>query len=326
MNSVGSGSSNLCINDTLTDDELRSILAKLESEKDKEIFGLVCKRWLRLQSTERKKLAARAGPHRLRRMADRFTRLLESNLAQSVSWSFYPGVTDSDLNVIANGFTCLRVLNLHNCKVGEGCKGYCRSKYGVCLPVVAVPKEGACSWIGMKCDPIMERDARGAVGQIIRYEKAEGPVKVSRESHEPANFWEVFSRFLPLMDKSYSKVESFKSSAKVQPGERKVGSYDVDYEVFQKAIVGSFVPPFPSSEDEHETHLPARESSWSALRRKVSSSHMEEIVTAPKSSLPRVYSDSVLCIHSTKTSSPSSSSSPSYISPDSISSPSYISP
>ncbi|RYR31111.1 hypothetical protein Ahy_B01g055898 [Arachis hypogaea] len=96
----------------------------------------------------------------------------------------------------------------------------------------------------------------------------------------------------------------------------KVGCYDVDYEVFQKAIVGGFVPPFPSSEDEHETHLPARESSWSALRRKVSSSHMKEIVTAHKSSLPRVYSDSMLCIHSTKTSSPSSSSisssSPSY--------------
>ncbi|RYR25372.1 hypothetical protein Ahy_B02g059078 [Arachis hypogaea] len=111
---------------------------------------------------------------------------------------------------------------------------------------------------------------------------------------------------------------------------RKMGCYDVDYEVFQKAIVGGFVPPFPSSEDEHETHLPARESSWSALRRKVSSSHMKEIVTAPKSSLPRVYSDSMLCIHSTKTSSPSSSSisssSPSYISPDSIFSPSYISP
>ncbi|XLR21983.1 hypothetical protein S83_049883 [Arachis hypogaea] len=323
MNSVGSGSSNLCINDTLSDDELRSILAKLESEKDKEIFGLVCNRWLRLQSTERKKLAARAGPHRLRRMADRFTRMLELDLAQFVLRSFYPGITDSDLDVIANGFTCLRVLNLHNCKVGEGCKGYCRSEYRVCLPVVAVPEEGACSssysylfaldssgaflehiptaifvWIGMKCDPIMERDARGAVGQIIRYEKAEGPVKVSRKAHEPANFWEVFSKFLPLMDKSYSKVESFKSSAKVQP-------------------------------DEHETHLPARESSWSALRRKVSSSHMKEIVTAPKSSLPRIYSDSMFCIHSTKTSSPFSSSisssSPSYLSPDSVSSPSYIS-
>ncbi|OIV91255.1 hypothetical protein TanjilG_30477 [Lupinus angustifolius] len=112
---VVSGSS-ICINDALTEDEMRSILARLENEKDKEIFGLVCKKWLWLQSTERKKLSARAGPHMLQRMADRFTRLVELDLAQSASRSFYPGVTDSDLAVIANGFTCLRLLNLHNCK------------------------------------------------------------------------------------------------------------------------------------------------------------------------------------------------------------------
>lgn len=108
--------SGLCINEALTDDELRSILARFDNDKDKETFGLVCKRWLRLQSTERKKLAARAGPHLLRKMADRFTRLVELDLAQSVSRSFYPGVTDSDLAVIANGFRCLKILNLHNCK------------------------------------------------------------------------------------------------------------------------------------------------------------------------------------------------------------------
>ncbi|KAJ7954599.1 F-box/LRR-repeat protein [Quillaja saponaria] len=106
----------ICINETLMDDELRSILEKLENEKDKEIFGLVCKRWLHLQSTERKKLAARAGPHMLSKMAARFTRLVELDLSQSTSRSFYPGVTDSDLSVIANGFKCLRVLSLHNCK------------------------------------------------------------------------------------------------------------------------------------------------------------------------------------------------------------------
>ncbi|KAG4933473.1 hypothetical protein JHK87_047475 [Glycine soja] len=47
------------------DDELRSILERVESEKDSETFGLVCKQWLQLQSTERKKLATRAGPHML---------------------------------------------------------------------------------------------------------------------------------------------------------------------------------------------------------------------------------------------------------------------
>ena len=106
----------ICINDALTDDELRSILSKLENDKDRDIFGLVCKRWLLLQSTERKKLAARAGPHMLQKMAARFSRLIELDMSQSISRSFFPGVTDSDIAVIADGLRCLTVLNLQHCK------------------------------------------------------------------------------------------------------------------------------------------------------------------------------------------------------------------
>jgi hypothetical protein len=108
--------SSVCVNEALTDDELRWVLSRLDSDKDKEVFGLVCKRWLNLQSTDRKKLAARAGPHMLRRLASRFTQIVELDLSQSISRSFYPGVTDSDLAVISEGFKFLRVLNLHNCK------------------------------------------------------------------------------------------------------------------------------------------------------------------------------------------------------------------
>nr|XP_019709261.1 F-box/LRR-repeat protein 12 [Elaeis guineensis] len=106
----------VCINKALTDDELRAVLARLEREEEKDTFGLVCKRWLRLQSSERRRLRARAGPAMLRRMADRFSSLVELDLSQSVSRSFYPGVTDSDLSVIATGFRGLRILNLQNCK------------------------------------------------------------------------------------------------------------------------------------------------------------------------------------------------------------------
>ncbi|XP_061374389.1 protein-tyrosine-phosphatase MKP1 isoform X2 [Gastrolobium bilobum] len=180
-------------------------------------------------------------------------------------------------------------------------------------------------WIGKNCEAIMERDARGAVGQIVRYERVQGHVIMIKEGEEPAYFWDAFSKFLPLMDKSGDKVENSKSSVKIWPGERKVDSYDVDFEVFKKAITGGFVPPFASSEDEHEIHLPAREGSWSFLRRKVSSATLKEFVSAPKLSFPRVYSDSMLCIRTSENSSPcssllSSSSSPLYVSPDSISS------
>ncbi|KAK7394247.1 hypothetical protein VNO78_14769 [Psophocarpus tetragonolobus] len=185
-------------------------------------------------------------------------------------------------------------------------------------------------WIGKSCEAIMERDARGAVGQIVRYEKVQGPIVMIREGDEPAYFWDAFSNFLPLMDKSESGVEDGILTTKFLPGQRKVDAYNVDFEVFKKAITGGFVPPFASS-DEHETHLPARESSWSGLRRKVSSANIKEFVSAPRISFPRVYSDSMLCIHasaklspssslSSSSSSISSSSSPSYVSPDSISS------
>ncbi|TKY64911.1 Protein-tyrosine-phosphatase MKP1 [Spatholobus suberectus] len=183
-----------------------------------------------------------------------------------------------------------------------------------------------CVWIGKNCEPIMERDARGAVGQIVRYEKVQGPIVMIKEGDEPAYFWDAFSNFLPLMDKSGNRVEDGKLTGKVLPGERRVEAYDVDFEVFKKAITGGFVPPFASSEDEHETHLPARESSWSVLRRKVSSANMKEFVSAPRLSFPRVYSDSMLCIHTSVNSSPSASLSSSSSSLSSTSSPSYVSP
>lgn len=109
----------VCINEILTDDELRAVLAKLQTEEERGGFGLVCKRWLRLQSTERRRLRARAGPAMLRRMADRFSGLAELDLSQSASRSFYPGVTDSDLSVIAAGFRSLLSLDLQNCKGGS---------------------------------------------------------------------------------------------------------------------------------------------------------------------------------------------------------------
>ncbi|KAJ7971319.1 protein-tyrosine-phosphatase MKP1-like [Quillaja saponaria] len=177
-------------------------------------------------------------------------------------------------------------------------------------------------WIGKNCESIMEREARGAVGQLVRYERVKGPILMIREGQEPGYFWDAFSNNLTLLEKSGNGVEVGNCAVK-----KKVDSYDVDFEVFQKAIMGGFVPPFASSENEHETHVPARESSWSVLRRKFASTDMKEFVSAPKLSFSRVYSDSMMLVHSSTNSSPpslssmsSSSSSPPYLSPDSLSS------
>ncbi|XP_057979488.1 protein-tyrosine-phosphatase MKP1 [Malania oleifera] len=200
-------------------------------------------------------------------------------------------------------------------------------------------------WIGKNCEAIMERDARGAVCQIVRYEKVQGPIIMIKEGEEPAYFWDAFSNLLPLMDKSFNGVDISESSVQICPGERKVDLYNVDFEIFQKAIIAGFLPPFASSETELETQLPVRKSSWSVLRRKFAPGSMKEFVSAPKLSFSRVYSDSMSMLSvdnnflvkqshspvnaSTSSSPPSSSSvssssslssSPFFLSPDSITS------
>ncbi|XLR07309.1 hypothetical protein S83_035247, partial [Arachis hypogaea] len=44
----------------------------------------------------------------------------------SVSRSFYPGVTDSDLDVIANGFTCLRIKEKDTVWFVKFCVPWCK--------------------------------------------------------------------------------------------------------------------------------------------------------------------------------------------------------
>jgi F-box and leucine-rich repeat protein 2/20 len=105
-----------CINDILTDDELLMILSKLELQGEKDWFGLVCKRWYKIQSGDRRRLCVPPGPAMLRRLLGRFSGLIELDMSQSLSRSFYPGVTDSDLELIADALPGLRVLLLQNCK------------------------------------------------------------------------------------------------------------------------------------------------------------------------------------------------------------------
>eukprot|EP00252_Welwitschia_mirabilis_P001693 TRINITY_DN11609_c0_g1_i1.p1 TRINITY_DN11609_c0_g1~~TRINITY_DN11609_c0_g1_i1.p1 ORF type:complete len:415 (-),score=45.20 TRINITY_DN11609_c0_g1_i1:223-1467(-) len=106
----------VCINDILTDDGLRAILRKIEDAHERNNFGLVCKRWLHIQSSERRRLCARAGPLMLQRLSRRFTRVHEIDFSQSASRSFFPGVSDNDLHTVASAFHSLRSLVLRDCK------------------------------------------------------------------------------------------------------------------------------------------------------------------------------------------------------------------
>ncbi|KAM3268400.1 hypothetical protein P3S67_031341 [Capsicum chacoense] len=106
------------------------------------------------------------------------------------------------------------------------------------------------------------------------------------EGEEPLYFWDAFSNFLPLTEKLKNRGDAVESSSKVCPGERKMDAYKIDFEIFQIASLGDFVPPFASCETEYETHLPVQESSWSMLRGKFVSRNMKDFVFSTKSGNP----------------------------------------
>ncbi|TVU18225.1 hypothetical protein EJB05_34314 [Eragrostis curvula] len=176
-------------------------------------------------------------------------------------------------------------------------------------------------WVGLKCDPVMEKDAKAAAYQVVRYEKVQGHIKLVREGLEPQEFWDAFSS-TPLNSDSNTKVskEQIDSASKSNPGSRQVESYDSDFELVYKAIAGGVVPAFSTSGAGDETHLPARESSWSLLRRK--------FITR---SLARVYSDSALIrdldprADRVQHLAAEASTSPPFLSPSSLSSDSSVS-
>lgn len=176
-------------------------------------------------------------------------------------------------------------------------------------------------WVGMKCDQVMEKDARAAAFQVVRYEKVQGHIKVVREGSEVPEFWDAFSS-APVNSDSNTKIskDQIDSASKTGPGNRRVESYDADFELVYKAITGGVVPAFSSSGAGDETHLPARESTWSSLRRKFISR-----------SLARVYSDSALIrdldprVDRVQHLAAEASTSPPFLSPSSLSSDSSIS-
>nr|XP_029120250.1 protein-tyrosine-phosphatase MKP1 isoform X1 [Elaeis guineensis]XP_029120251.1 protein-tyrosine-phosphatase MKP1 isoform X1 [Elaeis guineensis] len=172
-------------------------------------------------------------------------------------------------------------------------------------------------WIGKNCKLVMEKDAKAAAFQVVRYERVQGPIMMIEEGDEPREFWEAFSSAPPNSD-SATKInkEQIESAIKAGVGKRRVESYDADFELFYKAITGGVVPPFSSSEPGRETNLPARESNWSILRRKF---------------ITKVYSDSALLrntdprMNRMQLLTAEASTSPPYLSPSALSSDSSAS-
>ncbi|KAL2332725.1 hypothetical protein Fmac_013938 [Flemingia macrophylla] len=141
-------------------------------------------------------------------------------------------------------------------------------------------------WKGKHCDKVMSCNARSAAFQVIRYERAKGLILSIQEGEEPPGFW------IALSDEQRLSGDSEKGGIMEEPvllpsegvesdepvGSRKVDAYDLDFEIFHKALSGGVVPPFSLSDPGSETCLPAREHGWARLRRKFASG----LLTSPK--------------------------------------------
>ncbi|GAB4840481.1 hypothetical protein Ancab_021250 [Ancistrocladus abbreviatus] len=143
-------------------------------------------------------------------------------------------------------------------------------------------------WTGKYCNPVMSNNARMAAFQFIRYERAQGPVLTVGEGEEQCEFWYALSEE-PLKEGGDvtvlrgcraigSDVALSNPAVYVGVGNRKVDDYDLDFEIFHKALAGGIVPPLRLSECGSETCLPAREDGWDRLRRKFASDSMKEYV------------------------------------------------
>ncbi|CAL0306552.1 unnamed protein product [Lupinus luteus] len=149
-------------------------------------------------------------------------------------------------------------------------------------------------WTGKNCSCVMSSNAKSAADQVIRYERVKGPVLVIHEDEEPPDFWIALSNEQLLSD-ACDKAEVKKDAA--LPSEerikiddvvdkriplRKVDEYDLDFEIFHKALAGGVVPPFSAYSAESETLLPTRENNWGRLRRKLASSLIKGLLTSCK--------------------------------------------
>lgn len=143
-------------------------------------------------------------------------------------------------------------------------------------------------WIGKHCSPVMSDNARAAASQIVRYERVKGPVIIIKEGEETFEFWNSFSHRKGLSEDCHVKsveekgLSAGSDMATMCLNQRKLDEYDLDFEIFNRALAGGVVPPCPSSEAGSETCLPSRENGWNRLRSKFADGIMKEFATLSK--------------------------------------------
>ncbi|KAK9113601.1 hypothetical protein Syun_020398 [Stephania yunnanensis] len=142
-------------------------------------------------------------------------------------------------------------------------------------------------WIGKHCSAVMAHNARASASQVVRYERVQCPIVPVEEGSETVEFWDALV-IGPNFDSDkgregmgdwrVEKGQVLEAVMKLGVGGKKVDAFDIDFDIFEKALSGGVVPPFPFSEAGGETQVPARESGWYMLRKKFASGLMKEIM------------------------------------------------
>ncbi|KAE9587785.1 hypothetical protein Lal_00022073 [Lupinus albus] len=140
-------------------------------------------------------------------------------------------------------------------------------------------------WIGKHCNSVLSRNAKAAAFQVIRYERAKGPILSIHEGKEPHEFW------IALPDTEEVKKEEHSERENIEIGPRTVDAYDLDFKIFHKAIAGRVVPSFSVLNVDSETCLHAREHGWGRLRRKFTSGGMKGLFTSSKRNYDASFND-----------------------------------
>ncbi|KAK4760481.1 hypothetical protein SAY87_005374 [Trapa incisa] len=113
-------------------------------------------------------------------------------------------------------------------------------------------------WVGKKCPGMMSDKAIGAAFQVVRYERAKGPILQVKEGQEPPDFWDSLANMELLSDGDERVEEIAERNSSIQNdvvcapgcveiGGRKVKYYDLDFEIFHKALAGGVVVVGPFS-------------------------------------------------------------------------------
>ncbi|KAG6477195.1 protein-tyrosine-phosphatase MKP1-like [Zingiber officinale] len=124
-------------------------------------------------------------------------------------------------------------------------------------------------WLGQGCEPSMTASAATFALQLVRYERADGPIITVHEGSEPAAFWGSLNDDPPS------------PNTDELVGKRRLEIYDLDYDIFRRATPrarGTLPLPVPCTDVDKKTL--AKESGWGRLKREFASKGLKELTKA----------------------------------------------